>query len=137
MAVAQPVVQPQPQVAYAQPVGQAACGYGQVAYGQPAHPPPMVVQPIAAAPPPHVVVVNGSPASSGAPPGALEGGTWVPEPFCGDATLVATILAAIIFWPALCCIPCCKCDSRLIYIAPDGSRHLPHGGPVPRDPCQC
>ena len=38
---------------------------------------------------------------------------------------------------AVCCIPCCKCDQRKVYVAPDGNKFLPNGLLAPPDCCQC
>ena len=51
------------------------------------------------------------------PPGAPPGGQYMTEAYCGDQTILATVLVAIFFWPATCCIPACKCDQRVVYRA--------------------
>ena len=49
------------------------------------------------------------------PPGAPPGGTFETESYCGTTTQIMALVACCFFWPALFCIPCCKCDSREIY----------------------
>ena len=67
---------------------------------------------------PGSVVVPGAPIAPvrsgppGVPPGAPPGGRHIHENFCGQQTICATVITAIVFWPATCCIPCCKCDQR-------------------------
>ena len=65
------------------------------------------------------------------PPGAPPGGFWTQDAYCGATTCVATILVALIFWPAVCCVPCCKCDRMAVYQAPDGRRFVPDGRLAP------
>ena len=138
-AVAQPAMV-QPQVVMGQPAGPQ--------YGMPVQPQmmapvqPMPVQPIS--PAPNVVHVHhvpgpvgyGGPTGPGVvPPGAPEGGQWMVEPYCGDTTMIALIVTFFVFTPAMCCIPCCKCDQRQVYLAPNGLKYLPNGAIAPPDAC--
>jgi hypothetical protein len=66
---------------------------------------------------PTVIIQQGVVPGQGVPPGAPEGGNWVMQSYCGDTTCMATILVAVFFWPATCCVPCCKCDQRQVYVA--------------------
>ena len=70
----------------------------------------------------------------GPPPGAPPGGQWQMQQYCGDNTIIATIIVVIFATPAACCIPCCKCDSRMVYNA-GGVLFLPNGSVAPPDCC--
>lgn len=50
------------------------------------------------------------------PHGALEGGRWVTEQYCG----IVTCLIAIFIAPCVCC---CPCDTRSTYIDPTGQKY--------------
>lgn len=124
--MAQPVMA---QPVMAQPVMSQPMAVGQ----------PMVgVQPMGVQPMPPVVVHHHMAADPTAPPpGAPAGGFWKVEPFCGDNTIIATVVTAIFFPYALCCIPCCKCDQRRVYQGPGGELYLPNGAQAPPDCCPC
>ena len=138
IAMAQPVPQP---VAMAQPVmAQPMVAQGvpmQQNYGQPnVQPATVVIQP--AMPQQQQVVHVHHTREPGEPPyGCPPGGVWVSQPYCGDTTMIALILTAIFFPYAVCCVPCCKCDQRNIYIAPDGTQYLHTGNVAPPDCCVC
>jgi hypothetical protein len=51
------------------------------------------------------------------PYGAPPGGHYESEQYCG----VVTILIGIFLFPCVCC---CPCDSRQVYVAPDGRRFM-------------
>ena len=76
-------------------------------------------------------------AATSAPPGAPEGGSWVAEQYCGDQTCIATLIVALFFWPAACCVPCCPCDQRTVYVAPTGVKYLANGLLAPPPACNC
>jgi len=137
---APPVAQP----VMAQPV------MAQPVMAQPVMAQPVMAQPVMAQPavhiqpaqaPPTVIIqqqpmMGGMPASiGGAPPGAPEGGRWVTQSYCGDTTCIAAIVVAFLFWPAVCCVPACKCDERTVYMAPNGVLYFPNGVIAPADSC--
>lgn len=102
---------------------------GQPMMGQP------VVQPVSAMyPQPAPQPALGGP-GSGPPPGAPPGGQWIEQQHCGEQTCMATLIVAILFWPATCCIPACKCDRRLVYQTTDGRLLLQNGAQAPPDCC--
>ncbi len=108
----QPYAQPQPaygqpQPGYGQPqpvYGQPQPGYGQPVYGQ---------QPVMYGQPATIMVVQ-------APPGAMPGGVWVEESYCGPISICIGIFL-------LPCICCCPIDKRQVYLAPNGMKYLPNG----------
>jgi len=131
------------QVAAPQPV-QAQPVMAQPVMAQPVQPAmqPMMAQPavVIQQAQPEVVHVHHGPGmygvgGSSVPPGAPPGGSWMMESYCGDQTVIATLIVAFFFLPAACCVPCCKCDQRHIYVAPGGTRYMPHGGIAPTDEC--
>jgi len=54
------------------------------------------------------------------PPGAPAGGQWQQEKFCGIVTMVVT---AFCCW----CAFCCPCDTRPVYVGPDGKTYKEDG----------
>jgi len=117
-----------------------------VAAGQPIA--PVMAQPAAAA-----VVISGQPVQQGmvvpasgpnmqwqtnmhamhletsmVPPGAPSGGWMVRESYCGpNSWMIACVMIICNMGPAALFIPCCPCDQRDTYVAPDGRKFLPDG----------
>jgi len=69
------------------------------------------------------------------PPGAAPGGTWTAESYSGQVTLIIFIVLILVFWPALCAPFCCPCDSRNVYVAPNGVKYVASGQVVPINDC--
>jgi len=70
-------------------------------------------------------------ASSSLPYGAPPGGHWADEKFCGPQTMGIACVLIICFWPGACCAPACPCDTRQVYVAPDGKKYIPDPGKGP------
>ena len=74
---------------------------------------------------------QGQPPPRGAPPG----GYWTQQPMVGPTTMI--INAALCFFflapPVFCC---CPCDSRYVYIAPNGIAYAPTGNVAPPRMCE-
>ena len=127
----------QPQVVQAQPVGQAMPyagglampqqGQPQVVYAQPVGAPPMRAQPMVMpmGPQPGGMAMAGGMGgmgmvTMGPPPGAPPGGVWMNDNYCGPVTICIAILI---------CFPtcCCPCDTRTVYLAPNGQKFNEQG----------
>ena len=108
----------QPAMAMAQPMMAPPMMQPAVAMGQPVMPQPPI-SPMMAQPQQVIMIPAGASGpiqhgmgGSNVPPGAPPGGSWVYQNHCGENTLAATIIVAILFTPAACCVPCCKCDRK-------------------------
>ena len=108
----------QPAMAMAQPMMAPPMMQPAVAMGQPVMPQPPI-SPMMAQPQQVIMMPAGASGpiqhgmgGSNVPPGAPPGGSWVYQNHCGENTLAATIIVAILFTPAACCVPCCKCDRK-------------------------
>ncbi|CAM9973384.1 unnamed protein product [Ectocarpus sp. 6 AP-2014] len=67
------------------------------------------------------------------PPNAPDGGQWRQERYCG----LITWLVALFVVPFIgCCMPCCPCDERTVYIA-DGVRYSRYGAIIQPSCCGC
>ncbi|CAM9523147.1 unnamed protein product [Ectocarpus sp. 12 AP-2014] len=67
------------------------------------------------------------------PPNAPDGGQWRQERYCG----LITWLVALFVVPFIgCCMPCCPCDERTVYIA-DGVRYNKYGAVIQPSCCGC
>ena len=55
--------------------------------------------------------------------------------FFGDKTCMAMVLVAVLFWPAVCCVPCCPCDERMVYTNPADNKDYMPTGQVATDKC--
>ena len=47
--------------------------------------------------------------------------------YWGTNTWIAFLIVLIVFWPAVCCVACCKCDQRDVYVAPGGVKYTANG----------
>ena len=56
------------------------------------------------------------------------------QQYCGDNTMIATLVLLCCFPVAACCVPCCKCDSRMVYDV-GGVKYMPNGAQAPPDCC--
>lgn len=54
------------------------------------------------------------------PPGAPPGGQWVQESYIGIITIILAVFVAI-------CALCCPCDTRMVYVAPNGVKYKANG----------
>ena len=72
---------------------------------------------------------------SGPPPGCAAGGSWQSKKFFGDKTCMAMVIVALFFWPAVCCVPCCPCDERMVYTNPADNKDYMPTGQVATDKC--
>ena len=117
-----------PQPVMAQPV------MAQPVMAQPMMATPMVGQPMIGQP---VMAMQAAGDPNAPPPGAPPGGVYMQQQYCGDQTCLATLIVALFFWPAVCCVPACKCDHRLVYKAPNGVLYLQNGVQAPPDCCEC
>ena len=115
----------------AQPVGMAMPSAGGVPMAQPGQPQVVYAQPVNAQPmampmgaQPVGMQVAGMPMGVGGmmgpPPGAPPGGVWVNDNYCGPVTICIAILI---------CFPtcCCPCDTRTVYLAPNGQKFNEQG----------
>ena len=126
--VAAPAAPVMAQPVMAQPV------MAQPVMAQPMMAAPVMGQPMMAQQPTMIQQPGGDPMP---PPGAPPGGVFFAQQYCGDQTCLATIIVALFFWPAVCCVPACKCDQRLVYKAPNGVLYLENGAQAPPDCCEC
>ena len=55
--------------------------------------------------------------------------------FFGDKTCMAMVIVALFFWPAVCCVPCCPCDERMVYTNPADNKDYMPTGQVATDKC--
>ena len=55
--------------------------------------------------------------------------------FFGDKTCMAMVIVAVLFWPAVCCVPCCPCDERMVYTNPADNKDYMPTGQVATDKC--
>ena len=55
--------------------------------------------------------------------------------FFGDKTCLAMVIVALFFWPAVCCVPCCPCDERMVYTNPADNKDYMPTGQVATDKC--
>jgi hypothetical protein len=145
----------QPMLAQAQPVltqpVMAQPVMAQPVMAQPVMAQPVMVQPAMVQPamapqqmgvPPGAIIIHeihtgrGPPPPDYVPPGAPPGGYWSSDNYCGDMTLITAFLLAFFCTPLVCCcVPCCPCDTRPVYRAPDGERYLVNGAIAPNGPC--
>mmetsp|Transcript_25207 Transcript_25207/g.80586 ORF Transcript_25207/g.80586 Transcript_25207/m.80586 type:complete len:94 (+) Transcript_25207:38-319(+) len=79
-----------------------------------------------AAPVVAVAPVAGRPAPPGAPPG----GHYAMKPYCGVVTILITAFICV-------CAGFCPCDSKEVYIAPNGQAYTPEGTMTKFGPCTC
>ena len=82
-----------------------------------------------------VVYQNVAVSVDGVPPGAPPGGTWTSEQFTGTITIIIAVVLLFLFWPVMCVPFCCPCESRSVYIAPDGRKFVRSGAVVPPSDC--
>ena len=69
------------------------------------------------------------------PPGAKPGGSWTHETYVGTTTLIIIAVLCIVALPFAWSPLCCPCDSREVYIAPDGNKLTRSGAHVPAGDC--
>lgn len=69
------------------------------------------------------------------PVGAAPGGVWRTEQYSGMVTMI--IFIVLLFVGALFCWTpfCCPCDSRQVYVAPNGQKYTRSGAMVPASEC--
>lgn len=60
---------------------------------------------------------------SNVPPGAPPGGYWTMDRYCGVVTTLLFLFCCI-------CAPCCPCDEREVYRAPNGQKYSRNGAIV-------
>ena len=70
------------------------------------------------------------------PFGAAPGGIWRTEQYSGMVTLIIFVVLILIGGLLFCWAPfCCPCDSRQVYVAPNGQKHTRSGAVVPSSEC--
>ncbi len=73
---------------------------------------------------------QGQPPPMGAPPG----GYWRMQPTVGPITMGINLLLLCFLVPPVFC--CCPCDTRYVYIAPNGIAYMPTGMVAPPRMCE-
>ena len=72
------------------------------------------------------------------PPGAPPGGEYRMVPYVGPSTWLAVIAVAVCFGVCAPLPCCCPCDTKELYVAPDGTHYTANGTiDTVYGPCNC